>query len=128
MKSITKYILPLSSFCIIVLAAGYFITGKTLSSPSFPEFSLLTFLFAAIAGISLFVFFRGQSREPESQTMHSLVSVSLKFLLELVLALVWLIVLKKTATPLVVTFFLLYLAFSLLYIFILLNTLRNKSL
>jgi membrane protein implicated in regulation of membrane protease activity len=70
----------------------------------------------------------GQKKTPGSQTIFSLVSVSLKFILEMVLALIWFLVAKKTEVSSVILFFVLYLAFTLFSILHILNTLKNKSL
>jgi hypothetical protein len=49
-------------------------------------------------------------------------------LLEMILALVWFFVLKKTDTSDLLLFFVLYLAFSLYSIICMLKTLKSKSL
>jgi hypothetical protein len=56
------------------------------------------------------------------------VAISLKFLLEMILALVWFIVAKKTALPSVLIFFVLYLALTLFTVLIILKTLKNRAL
>jgi len=71
---------------------------------------------------------KGQEKTSGSQVIHSMVSVSLKFILEMVMALIWFLVAKKTAVSSVVLFFVLYLAFTLFSISHILNTLKNKSL
>jgi hypothetical protein len=81
-----------------------------------------------ISLINIVIFLKGQTKEPDSQTLYSLVAVSLKFLLELVLALVWFIVAKKTSLPSVLIFFVLYLTFTLFSIWVILKTLKNNSL
>jgi Ca2+/Na+ antiporter len=85
-------------------------------------------VFSVITLITLVIFLRGQTKEPESQTLHSLVAISLKFLLELVLVLIWFIVAKKTSLPSVLIFFVLYLTFTLFSIWVILRTLKGKSL
>jgi len=60
--------------------------------------------------------------------MHTLVSLSLKFLLELLLTIIWFILAKKTSSESVLMFFILYLAFSLFLILNILKALKNKSL
>jgi len=89
---------------------------------------LLSSAFLIILIIILTIFFRGQTKEPDSQTMHSIVSVSLKFLLELVLALGWFIVAKKVSLISVLLFFILYLGFTLFSVWAILKTLKDKSL
>jgi hypothetical protein len=60
--------------------------------------------------------------------LHSLVSISLKFLLEMLLALVWFIVAKKTSLTSVFIFFVIYLTLTLFSLSIILKTLKNKAL
>lgn len=88
----------------------------------------LSAAFSFIALITIVIFLKGQTKEPESQTLFSLVSVGLKFLLEMVLALVWFIVAKKTSLQAVLIFFVLYLTLTLFSLLIIVKTLKNKSL
>ncbi len=85
-------------------------------------------MFSVISLITLFIFLRGQTKTPDSQTMYSLFAVSLKFLLEMVLALIWFIVTKKTSLQSVFVFFVLYLTLTLFSVWVILKTLKNKSL
>ena len=89
---------------------------------------LLASGYIVITVITLYIFKRGQSRKPDSQTMYTLFSLSLKFLLELLLALFWFIVAKKTSHASLLIFFILYLAFTLFTLVVILKTLKNKSL
>jgi hypothetical protein len=93
---------------------------------SFIDIPLLSFLFSIIAVITLVIFLKGQTRDPESQTLFTFVSIGLKFLLEMLLALVWFIFAKKTSLPSVIIFFVLYLTLTLFTIIIILKTLKNK--
>jgi len=94
----------------------------------FGNLALLSAVFTVIALVTIIIFIRGQGKEAASQTMHSLVSVTLKFLLELVLAFVWFFVAKKTELSSVVLFFVLYLAFTLFSVILMTKTLKNKYL
>jgi len=113
---------------VLIAGGGYFLISITNLNIKFSDIIILGSLFSVIALISLVIFFRGQTKDPESQTMHSLVSIVLKFLLEMVLALVWFIVAKKTSLPSVLLFFVLYLSLTLFTVLIMLRTLKNKSL
>lgn len=128
MKPLHKYILLLLLLNILLFGTGYFLISSGGLNLSFIEITILSPLFSIIALITLVIFLRGQTKEPDSQTLHSLVSVSLKFLLEIVLALVWFIVAKKTSLPSVLIFIVLYLTFTLFSILVILKTLKNKSL
>jgi hypothetical protein len=70
----------------------------------------------------------GQKKEPDGQTLTSLVAISLKFLLEMVLALFWFFVFKKKSFESLMLFFVLYLALSLFSIISIMKTLKNKAL
>ncbi len=85
-------------------------------------------VFALISLITLIIFFKGQRKEHKSQTFYSLVAVSVKLLLEMLFALVWFIFAKKTGLTSVLLFFVLYLAFTLISIYIILKALKNKPL
>jgi hypothetical protein len=118
----------LLSLIVLILAAGYYLISTGILNLLISDLLLLALFFSFITVITLIIFLRGQSKEPESQTLHSLVSVSLKFLLELVLALVWFIVAKKTSFTSVLLFFVLYLTLTLFSVWVILKTLKNKSL
>jgi hypothetical protein len=112
----------------MLLGIGYILVSVAKLNLLYNDVAILSLIFSIIVIITLFIFFRGQTKEPDSQTLHSLVSVSLKFLLELVLALVWFIVAKKTSLPSVLIFFVIYLTLTLFSVWIILKTLKNKSL
>jgi len=127
-KSLLNNILFLLVFGLLVLFAGRIILVSAGLDKIFPDFLILTLVFTSVTLISLYIFIRGQSRESHNQTMHTLVSISLKFLLELGLTIFWFIVAKKTFTGSVIMFFVLYLTFSLFLILIILKTLKKRSL
>jgi hypothetical protein len=112
----------------VFLGTGYFLVSETGLPLRFSDVAILAPVFSLIALTTLIIFLRGQTREPDSQTLHSLFSISLKFLLEMVLALIWFIVAKKTSLISVVLFFVLYLALSLFSVWVILKTLKHKSI
>ncbi|MCX6253383.1 MAG: hypothetical protein NTV31_02780 [Bacteroidia bacterium] len=128
MKPLHKYILLLLFLNILLLGTGYFLTSVANLNLIYSDIAILSLVFSIITLTTLVIFLRGQTKKPGSQTLYSLVSVSLKFLLELVLALVWFIVAKKTSLPSVLIFFVLYLTLTLFSIWVILKTLKNKSL
>ena len=128
LKPLHKYILLLLLLNFLLLGTGYLLVSSVDNNLVFPDIVILSSVFSIIALITLIIFLRGQTKEPDSQTLHSLVSVSLKFLLEIVLALVWFIVTKKTSLPSVLIFIVLYLTFTLFSICVILKTLKTKFL
>jgi len=127
---IRKYIFQLLVFNILLLSTLYFLSSvlNLNLSLNLNEAFILSTVFSGISLITLLIFFMGQSKEPDSQTLYILVAVSLKFLLEIVFALIWLIVVKKTALSSVLMFFVLYLTLTLFTIFVIVKTLKNKVL
>jgi hypothetical protein len=107
--------------------AGYFFSEIYLKFPV-SDLIITSSVFSVIALITLFIFLKGQTKEPDSQTLHSLVALSLKFLLEIFFALIWFFIAKKTSLQSVLIFFVLYLALSLFSIRVILKTLKNKAL
>ncbi|MBK7132067.1 MAG: hypothetical protein IPH69_04355 [Bacteroidales bacterium] len=128
MKPIYKYSLILLCINILIGSAGYLYVTYSDTALSLSNILLLTLLFSIIALITIIIFLRGQTKDPESQTLHSFVAIGLKFLLEMFLALVWFIVAKKTSLPSVLIFFVLYLTLTLFSVSIILKTLKSRSL
>jgi hypothetical protein len=128
LKPVYKYILLLLLLVILIVGTGFILTLTGILDFLFSDIITLTSFFTVITAIILIIFFKGQSKGAESQTMHTLFSMSLKFILELVLALVWFFIAKKTIWASLIIFFVLYLTFTLFSIFIILKTLKNRSL
>lgn len=81
-----------------------------------------------MALVTLIIFFSGRKKDPEAQTIHILMALGIKFIADLVIALLWFFVAKKTGPAAVILFFVLYLAFTLFSIFVVLKTLKYKPL
>jgi hypothetical protein len=127
-KQVHKPLLLLLFLYVLLLSGGYLFVTFIKPEISFGDIAIQATVFSVISFITLIIFFRGRSKEPDSQTLYVLVAISLKFLLEIVFALIWLIVVKKNALPSVLLFFVLYLALTLFTILIILKTLKNKVL
>jgi hypothetical protein len=128
LKPIFKNIPILLVFNALLLLAGYLTVTILKADLHIYDILIASLVFSVISVITLSIFLKGQTKEPDSQTLHSLVALSLKFLLELVFALVWFIVAKKTSLESVLIFFVLYLALSLFSIMVIVKTLKNKAL
>jgi hypothetical protein len=113
---------------LILDSAGYLLVSVKISDILASDIAILSSLFSLISIITLVIFFRGQARGPESQTQHTLFAIGLKFLLEMVLALVWFIVIKKTSLKSVFIFFVIYLTLTLFSLLVIFKTLKYKSL
>jgi hypothetical protein len=113
---------------LAVLSAVFLLERFTKTAVIISDAAVLALCFSIITISSLCVFTRGLKKGTESRTMYILVAVVIKMLLEMVLALIWFFVAKKTYTSSLLLFFVLYLAFSLFSIFYMLNTLNTRSL
>jgi hypothetical protein len=123
-----KFLFGILLLDLTILIAAYLLDNFTKKGIILSDAAVLALCFSAITILSLYVFSRGLRKESDSQTMHILVAVVIKMLLEMVLALMWFFVAKKTYTSSLLLFFMLYLAFSLFSIFYMLNTLKHKPL
>jgi hypothetical protein len=128
LKPLYKYIFFLALLNILLAVTGYILLYASDLTIPYPDILILTLVFSIIALVTLIIFFKGQIKDPESQTLHSMVAVSLKFLMELVLALIWFIVAKKTSLQSVILFFVIYLTLTLFSLSVILKTLKNKAL
>jgi hypothetical protein len=128
LKLFHKYILLLVLLNILFLSVAYLLVSLVHLNFTFSETLILSPAFSFISLITLLIFFKGQSKEPDSQTLYILTSLSLKFLLEIIFALIWFIIAKKTSLPSVLMFFVLYLSLSLFSIWVILKTLKNRAL
>jgi hypothetical protein len=126
--SFKKVITGLLLLDLAILMTGYSLTAFTAIMLPLSDILILTFCYSVIAAISLFIFCKREGKDPGSQTIHILVAITVKMLLEMVLALIWFQVLKKTYPFTVLIFFILYLAYSLYSLIFMLNTLKRKSL
>jgi len=127
-SKVHKYPLQLLFLYVLLLSGGFLFVSLLSPKVSLADIVILSTVFSFIAFVTLLIFFKGQSKEPDSQTLYILVAVSLKFLLEIVFALVWFIVAKKTSLESVLMFFVLYLCLTLFSLQVILKTLKNKAL
>jgi len=128
LKPPARTIFLLAILEMTVLVVGFIITSGIESGLEYKEIILSSAGFTIIAFFALIIFFRGRHKELASQTMHTLVAISLKFLAELIFAFLWFFVGKKTGISSVVLFFVLYLTFTLFSVMVILKTLKSKSL
>jgi hypothetical protein len=88
---------------------------------------VLTVCFTVAALISLLIFFNGTRSDARKSVLMTLVAVSVKFLLSLIIALLFFVIFKNRETGSVILFFILYLAFTVFILLTFLNILKEKS-
>jgi len=123
-----KCFLPLLLLYVLLLLSGYLFVLVVNPKISLADIVILSTIFSLIALITIIIFLKGQTKEPDKQTLYTLVAVSLKFLLEIVFALLWFILAKKTSLQSVLMFFVLYLTLTLYAIWVIVKILKNKVL
>jgi hypothetical protein len=128
LKTLKKPVLLLLSLEIVLLITGFLLVRYVNIGLGLTDIIAVSAGFTLITLLALIIFFRGQDKDPPGQTLHSLISISIKFLIELLFAFAWFFIAKKTGLSSVLLFFVLYLTFTLFLVMILLKTLKNKSL
>ena len=128
MRPTFKYILLLILLNILLTGTAFLFKALIYSYIPLRDVVILSSLFSLISLTTMVIFFRGLIREPDSQTLHTLVAVSLKFLLDMILALVWFFIFKKNYPGAVISFFVIYLTFTLFTVSAILKILKHRSL
>ncbi len=128
MRESLKYSGLLLILFLLACCTGIILKSKYNIDFTDSDLVLLSFSFLTSTQISLIIFFRGLRKENREQVLSTLLSISLKFLLELFIALIWFVLAKKTSQTMVILFFVLYLSFSMFLIITMLKTLKNKPL
>lgn len=128
MKTLVRQYAPVSALFLGINLTWFILFPEINSGLTRWSLPFLSLFFLLSSASALYIFFRGFSKSPKDQTFHTFISVSSKFLAELVITLVWFAVLKKTGLADILLFFLLYLAFTIATIVSILKTLRIKDL
>ena len=123
-----KYFGLLILLTIAILTAGSFIIRRAGLQVDPSSLFSLTLIFAIVNGVTLAIVFAGQGRDKKDQPGYTMTAISLKILSEMIIALIWFMDEKKSATPNVLLFFILYLSFSLFSIITMVKILKNKAL
>ena len=89
---------------------------------------ILSSVFTVIIIICIVIFINGQSKTPQTGFWYTFISIGIKLLLEMILAVLWFVVAKKNHIEFVLIFFVLYLAFTIFLILTILKTLNKKLL
>lgn len=128
MKTLTKHLLKLLFLLTIIIITGLLLSRFINIGLSFTDIIAVSGGYTLITVLIFVIFFRGLNKPPDSQTMHSMVAIVIKFLMELVFAFTWFFLAKKTGLSSVLLFFVLYLTFTLFSVIIILKALKDKSL
>lgn len=125
---------PLKIFTFLVLYAlaliAIFSACKILFDlpPNMAEISLTTLLFLVITLIALAVFLIGRRKSTDNQPLYTMGAIGIKFFLSIILALIYFVALKYSSLFYILLFFLLYLAFTIFLLRVIIKSLKAKSL
>jgi len=92
------------------------------------DLSLTSLLFMIITGIALVVFIVGSGKQTDNQALYTMGAIGIKFFLSIILALIYFVALKYSSLFYILLFFLLYLAFTIFLLRVIIKTLKTKSL
>ena len=77
MKQIRRYLLSIVLINILLAATALIVVSIHPLTFLFKDVLTLSFFFSLIAVVTLIIFLRGSTREPDTGTMHTLVAFSL---------------------------------------------------
>ena len=122
-KFINLVIYSLVVFAVMAMVILVFPIQITLT-----DLLLTGSIFLVITASSLRVFLIGIVKSPENQPLYTMGALGLKFFLSMIFALIYFIVLKNTTLGYIILFFLLYLAFTIYLLRVIVKILKIKSL
>ncbi len=128
MRQFYRYVLLLLFLNIFIVAGGVLLNILFGLNLPLKDIIILSSFFSFISAVTVIIFLRGYSRDTETQAMHTLVAISLKLLLDMVLALGWFFISKKNTLTSVFIFFVIYLTLTLFTIFVILKILKYRYL
>lgn len=128
MKNNLKPFINLLLLLLAVNAAGLILKEAFSLEYTIKYLTVVSLMFTISSAVALIIFFRGVKKDVKEQAMYSLLAISSKFLIELVMVLSLFVIAKKTSITYVILFFVLYLSFTMFSVRTLLKTLKKKSL
>jgi hypothetical protein len=128
MKNNLKPFIRLLLLLLAVIAAGLLLKDAFSLEYTIRYLAILSLMFFISSAVALVIFFQGMKKEAKEQVMYSLLAIGSKFLIELLMVLLWFVIAKKTSITYIILFFVLYLSFSMFSVITILKTLKKKSL
>jgi len=128
MKSPVRIFIHLLFYSLIVFALSVAAINILETGLAFKDLLLPGLIFPAIIAVSFIVFIAGREKAPERQPVYTMAAVGTKFVLSSVFALTYFIILKRSGPEYIILFFLLYLAFTVYLLKVILKVLNVKSL
>lgn len=128
MNPLTRRILQSATVGTVLALTGVIVEMKNYGVYERESMLLLIAAFIAVTSLALYIFFLGRSRPGGEDSLYTMSAVGIKFLLSMVIALVWFAVLKKVETGELLIFFVLYLTFTVFLVGVIVKELKKSSL
>ena len=128
MKNATRIFINLLMYSLIIFMLLVLISLLIPTIIKISDIVLPSAVYPAITALSLTVFIIGSTKKPESQPVYTMGAIGIKFILSMVFAVIYFVVLKNTEAVYIILFFLLYLAFTVYLLRLIVKYLRINSL
>ncbi len=128
MKKAARKLMNLFLYTLVVFAFMVIVILLVPLQITIADLLLTTFIFSVITALALILFLIGSDRSPEKQPLYTMSAVGLKLFLFIIYAIVYFVVLKNTGAVNIILFFLLYLAFTIYLLKVVVKILKIKSL
>ncbi|HCC71378.1 MAG TPA: hypothetical protein DEQ09_09555 [Bacteroidales bacterium] len=128
MKNQRQIFIRLLIYSIITFAISLAAISILPVDLSLPDILLPCIIFPLIAALAFFIFLMGTRANADRQPLYTAGAVGLKFILTVIFAVLYFVVMKNTGTAYIILFFLLYLAFTIYLLLGIVKVLKIKSL
>ena len=128
MKKAARTFINLFFYTIAVFAFTAVVIQLIPLQLTITELLLITIIFSLITALALLLFLTGTEKSPEKQPLYTMGAVGLKLFMFIIYAIVYFIILKNSGALYIILFFLLYLAFTIYLLKVVVKILKIKSL
>ena len=129
MRELKRHIVVLTILELVVIALGKIFSVIPNTGVDFVNLTILSLALFLLTAIAFAIFDLGRrKKKSKNQGSHLLISFGVKFAAELVLIFFYFFIAKKTDVASFLSFFILYLAFTTLWIIEIVKVLRNSNL
>ncbi len=128
MESFGKFIFRLAGFSVLLLFV-YAVSQKFFpSSVFYDHYTLLIAWFFILTAAVHFILIKTGGRDEKSFIRAFMTTVTVRFMLHMVIIFFWAFTHRETAVAFIITYFVLYLCYTLFEILMLMKVIKNKAL
>ena len=129
MRELKRHIIVLTILELAIIALGKIFNIMPTAGIDFVNLTILSLVFFFLTAITFAIFDLGRhSKKSKNQGSHLLISFGVKFTAELVLIFFYFFIAKKSDAASLLSFFILYLAFTTLWMIEVIKVLKNSNL